>query len=68
MARISRFLADISVIAAVLVLALPVFGQLSPKDIADLQQRAVDEDWTFIVNDNPATAYSLEELCGTVMP
>ncbi|MBU0985061.1 MAG: hypothetical protein KKA42_14400, partial [candidate division Zixibacteria bacterium] len=46
----------------------PVWAQLNDKDIAELQQRAIDEGWTFTVEDNPACQYSLEQLCGTVVP
>ena len=68
MARSHHFLTDIAAGLAVLILALPAFGQLTSKDIEDLQQQAVDEGWTFIVNDNPATRYSIDELCGMKMP
>ena len=44
------------------------FGQLSPADIRALQEQGKAEGWTFTVGENSATSYSLEELCGLVMP
>ncbi|MEW5923737.1 MAG: C1 family peptidase [Candidatus Zixiibacteriota bacterium] len=43
-------------------------GQLSQQQIEEIQQQAIDEDWTFSVGENPATQYSLEQLCGLKEP
>lgn len=43
-------------------------GQLSQQEIKTLQQQALDEDWTFSVGENPATQYSLDQLCGLREP
>gem|GEM_PF-1183554 len=45
-----------------------VFAQLSETDIAELQQRGIDEGWTFTVAHNPACQYSLKVLSGTIEP
>lgn len=44
------------------------WAQLSTEDIAELQERAQAEGWTFTVGENPATSRSLDELCGLVEP
>jgi C1A family cysteine protease len=41
---------------------------LSSADIAALQKQGESEGWTFTVGENPATAYSLDELCGLKVP
>jgi inhibitor of cysteine peptidase len=66
--RFYRFWTNIAAGLLVLLLVQPAMGQLSSKDIESLQQQAIGEGWTFIVNDNPATKYSLDELCGMRMP
>ncbi len=48
--------------------AVPVFAQLTSKDIDDLRARGQKEGWTFTVTENPATAYTLDQLCGTKVP
>ena len=53
----------------VVVLALLGWGdvasaQMTPKDIALLQERAKQEGWKFTVGDNPATRRPLSALCG----
>jgi len=64
-----RLLSTVVVFGVVLFcLAGAAFGQLSKADIEDLKQRAVDEGWTFTVDENPATQYSLDELCGLKPP
>ncbi|UCE62104.1 MAG: hypothetical protein JSU63_10415 [Phycisphaerales bacterium] len=45
-----------------------VFGQLTPADIAALEEQGVREGWTFQVRENGATDWSLEELTGLVEP
>jgi len=49
-------------------LAVPAAAQLSQQDILALQQRGMDEGWTFMVGQNGATGYSLDDLCGLVEP
>ena len=51
-----------------LVLAAPVWAQLTDADIAALQAQGEREGWGFTVSKNPATEYSLKELCGFVIP
>jgi C1A family cysteine protease len=43
-------------------------GSLSSEDIKALQKQGELEGWTFIVGENTATQYPLEELCGLVEP
>jgi len=54
--------------AVVLVAAGTALGQLSPADIAALQERGRAEEWTFTVGKNPATARPMEDLCGLIVP
>ncbi len=55
-------------LAVVLTATASVFGRLTSQDIAALQEQGQAEGWTFTVNQNPATEYSLEELCGLKVP
>ncbi len=41
---------------------------LTPADIEALRKQGEAEGWTFTVGENPATEYSLDELCGLVEP
>lgn len=41
---------------------------ISHADIADLQQQAASQGWTFSVGKNPATEQPLSHLCGLVEP
>jgi C1A family cysteine protease len=50
------------------ILVAPAWAQLSDADIAALQAQGEREGWTFTVSKNPATEYSLEQLCGLVIP
>ena len=50
------------------VLVAPVWAQLTDADIAALQAQGEREGWGFTVSKNPATEYSLKELCGFVIP
>lgn len=43
-------------------------AQLDRAAIAEMQEQAADEDWTFEVSENEATKYSLEQLCGLKEP
>jgi hypothetical protein len=55
------------VIAAVLLVSLAgsaAYGRLTLKDIEKLRKKGEVEGWTFTVGLNPATQYSLKELCG----
>jgi hypothetical protein len=41
---------------------------LSKADIEILREQGEIEGWTFTVGENPATGYSLDQLCGLVVP
>jgi C1A family cysteine protease len=57
------------IISSLLLMAGTAFAEgLSSADIAALQKQGEIEGWTFTVGENPATQYSLEELCGFVVP
>jgi C1A family cysteine protease len=43
-------------------------AQLDRVAIAEMQQQAADEGWTFEVGENDATKYPLEQLCGLKEP
>ena len=43
-------------------------AQLTPADIAELEARGRAEGWTFTVGLNPATQYSMDQLCGAIPP
>jgi len=45
-----------------------VQAQLTEKDFDDLQRQGKAEGWTFTVGPNAATDYSLDQLCGLVVP
>ncbi len=59
-----------------LLIILPLFvgaacchaAGLSGDDIEALRKQGEIEGWTFTVGENPATAYSLDELCGLKVP
>jgi C1A family cysteine protease len=51
-----------------LVLSSTVLAQIDQAGIAAMQQQGVDEGWTFTVSENPATQYSINQLCGLVLP
>jgi C1A family cysteine protease/PKD repeat protein len=57
-------------LAAIVFVTTPgiALAQLTKADIQQLQQQAKDEGWTFTVSQNPATQYSLEQLCGLKEP
>lgn len=48
--------------------AQTAYAQLSSADIAALQQRAQNEQWTFSVGENAATRRSMDQLCGLKAP
>ena len=55
--------------AITLLLCSPnAFGQLSDEDIKALREQGKKEGWTFTVGHNSATGYSLDDLCGVVVP
>jgi C1A family cysteine protease len=57
------------IISSLLLMSGTAFAEgLSSSDIAALQKQGEIEGWTFTVGENPATKYSLEELCGFVVP
>jgi C1A family cysteine protease len=69
--RKKAYLIRLTILAAlgvVLAGGVPVFGQLSERDIETLKQQAEAEGWTFTVGENPATQYSLDQLCGLKVP
>ncbi len=43
-------------------------GGLTSEDIAVLQKQIETEGWTYTVSENPATKYSIDQLCGLVEP
>jgi cathepsin L len=43
-------------------------GYTARPDVAAVRKKVKDKGYTFIVGENPATQYSLEQLCGTKMP
>jgi len=62
-----RVIFRVVVIAAVLLVSLAgsaAYGQLTLEDIEKLRKEGEVNGWTFMVGLNPATQYSLEELCG----
>jgi len=65
--RLSQWL-GIVVTIALLINSTICFAQLTTEDIQALHQSGVGNGWTFTVGDNPATAYSLDELCGLRAP
>ena len=56
------------ILAVIIISASPAFSQLTKMDIVDMQDRAAEKGWTFTVNENPATSYSLDQLCGLKVP
>jgi C1A family cysteine protease len=57
------------VLSLLFLMAKASFAQgLSSADIAALQKQGEMEGWTFTVGENPATGYSLDELCGLRVP
>jgi C1A family cysteine protease len=57
------------IISSLLLMAGTAFAEgLSSADVETLRKQAETEGWTFTVGENPATKYSLEELCGFVVP
>jgi len=57
-----------SIVLILLMAPVSASGELTPDDIANLQDRAQDEGWTFVVGENSATQYSLDQLCGLQVP
>ncbi len=67
----NRFcLAIVLSVVSILVLGLPsaALAQLTADDIDSLRQVAKENGWTFTIGENPATQYSLDQLCGLEMP
>ena len=58
----------LTLMLAVLALAVPAYSQLSEADIQEMQARAKAENWTFTVGSSEATQYPLEQLCGLKEP
>ncbi len=51
-----------------LATAITTFAELSSEDIDALREQGRTKGWTFTVDKNPATEYSLPELTGLVIP
>ncbi|MEA2031732.1 MAG: C1 family peptidase [candidate division Zixibacteria bacterium] len=66
--RLSSRMALLLTVFLLFLTAAPVFGQLTADDLDSLREQAKEEGWTFKITDNPATKYSLDELCGFVEP
>ncbi len=60
----SRFIA----LLITLVITSNLQGQLNQEDIEEMRERGKEEGWTFEIGENPATKYSLEQLCGHIEP
>ncbi len=56
------------ILTAICLSATAAFAQLTDEDIVALREKGKQEGWTFTVGENPATKYSLEILCGAVLP
>ena len=56
------------VLYIVFVIAASATAQLTNEDIEALRERAIEEGWTFEVGENEATQYSLDQLCGLIIP
>ena len=50
-----------------LVMALPVWAQMTSEEIQVLKQEAVEKGWTFTVGENAATGRPVEQLAGLVI-
>lgn len=50
------------------LIATSALAQLTSEDIEALRKQGEQEGWTFEVGPNPATQYSLDQLCGLVPP
>ncbi|UCC22612.1 MAG: hypothetical protein JSW23_00630 [Planctomycetota bacterium] len=62
--RIGLMIRVIGAALLVLLLGSAAYGQLTLKDIEKLRKKGEVKGWTFTVGLNPATQYSLDELCG----
>lgn len=56
------------IMICLVVFTVPSYAQLTDDDIAALKKQGEEEGWTFEITKNPATEYSLDELCGVVEP
>jgi len=66
---LARIAAIFLIVFTILLIApSAVHAQLSADDIAKLRERGQREGWTFTVDENPATAYPLTQLTGTIFP
>ncbi len=64
----SLFIIALCFVLVVGAFTVPAFGSMTDAEIDSLRQQGRVEGWTFSVGKNPATAYSLDELCGVVIP
>ncbi len=62
------FVLSATLVAVLMVATVPVYGQLTSEDIAVLEEQGREEGWSFTVGENPATQYSLDQLCGLKEP
>ena len=67
-AHVPRWKFGVAACALTLALTAPAVAQLSADEIAALRTRGAREGWTFRVAQNGATQYSIEQLCGLVIP
>ncbi|UCC22931.1 MAG: hypothetical protein JSW23_02365, partial [Planctomycetota bacterium] len=61
--RVGLMVRVIGAALLVLLLGSAAYGQLTLKDIEKLRKKGEVKGWTFTVGLNPATQYSLDELC-----
>ena len=66
--RCTRLGTVLAVILCCLLSTDSALAQLSSEDIEALRQRGIEEGWTFEVGESEATSYSLDQLCGLVIP
>jgi C1A family cysteine protease len=66
--KLTKFLTSLAGAFLVTLPTSSAFSQLTQADISNLKDRAENEHWTFEVGENPATQYSLDQLCGLEEP
>ena len=66
----SRKLQNVTMLGMAVLLTLCgqslVYAQLSASDIANMKQEIANKNYTFTVDENPATKIPLSQLCGTI--
>jgi C1A family cysteine protease len=58
----------LAAMVAMFFMAPSAGAQLTSEDITALQEQGRQEGWTFVVGENAATKYSLDQLCGLREP